>query len=127
MCVRGQPLPRRLEGEQALRPRTEQQGVVVSVLALGEADGQSIDGPELRLDAVEPTAHGDLHRGCSSRNESATVPSVGRSPLRSNPPMDSPRGQSAGRTRSSWLREVTWSFINTLLRWYLTVRGLMNS
>src|ERR1700751_4578775 len=67
MCVHGQPFPRRLEGEQALRPRTEQQGVVVSVLALGKADGQSINGPELRLDAVEPTAHGDLHRGWSPR------------------------------------------------------------
>src|SRR3984893_11679732 len=57
MCVHGQPLPCRLEGEQALPPRTEQQGVVVWVLALGEADGQSIDGPELWLDAVEPSAH----------------------------------------------------------------------
>src|ERR1700730_2360598 len=68
MYVHGQPLPRRLEGEQAFRPRTEQQGVVVSVLALGKADGQSIDSPELRLDAVEPSAHRDLHPGWSSRN-----------------------------------------------------------
>src|ERR1700692_1046719 len=122
MCVHGQPLPRRLEGEQALRPRTEQQGVVLSVLALGKADGQSIDGPELRLDAVEPSAHA-ISIGAGRRATSATTPSVGRSSLRSNPPMDSPTGQSVGRTRSGWLREVTSSFINTLRRWDLTMRG----
>jgi hypothetical protein len=37
--------------------------------------------------------------------------------------MDSPTGQSVGRTRSSRLREVMSSFINTLRRWHLTVRG----
>ena len=29
-------------------------------------------------------------------------------------------------TRSSWLREVMPSLVNTLLRWYWTVRALMN-
>jgi hypothetical protein len=36
--VFGQPRLGRLEGEQAFRPRTEQQGVIVAVLALGIAD-----------------------------------------------------------------------------------------
>ena len=31
-----------------------------------------------------------------------------------------------GRTRSSWLREVMLSLVKTLLRWYWTVRALMN-
>ena len=34
---------------------------------------------------------------------------------------------SLGRTWSSWLREVMSSLLKTLLRWYLTVRALMNS
>src|SRR5271168_1484220 len=58
MGVLGQPRPDRLEGEQALRPRTEQQGVVVAVLAFGEVDGQPVDGSEPRLRAVEPDAQG---------------------------------------------------------------------
>ena len=33
----------------------------------------------------------------------------------------------AGRTRSSWARELMSSLVNTLPRWYLTVRALMNS
>ena len=45
--VLGEPRPRRLEREQALRPRAQQEGVVVPLLALGEADRQPIDGPEL--------------------------------------------------------------------------------
>ena len=32
-----------------------------------------------------------------------------------------------GSTRSSWLRELMSSLVNTLRRWYSTVRGLMNS
>src|SRR6266403_5772298 len=58
MGVLGEARPGRLEGEQALRPRTEQQGVIVSILALGGADGQPVDGPELRPDAIEPDAQG---------------------------------------------------------------------
>ena len=34
---------------------------------------------------------------------------------------------SLGKTRSSWLREVMSSLMKTLGKWYLTVRGLMNS
>src|ERR1700737_1257532 len=56
MGVLGQPRPDRLEGEQALRPRTEQQGVIVAVLAFGEADGQPVDGSGPRLHSVEPEA-----------------------------------------------------------------------
>ena len=33
----------------------------------------------------------------------------------------------AGRTRSSWRAEVMASLVNTWLRWYWAVRGLMNS
>jgi hypothetical protein len=32
-----------------------------------------------------------------------------------------------GKTWSSWLREVMASLANTLPRWYLTVRELVNS
>jgi len=34
---------------------------------------------------------------------------------------------SRGRTLSSWLREVMSSLVKALCKWYLTVRGLMNS
>ena len=33
----------------------------------------------------------------------------------------------SGSARSSWLRELMSSLVNTLRRWYSTVRGLMNS
>ena len=56
--VLGQPCPYRLEGEQAFWPRAQQQGVIVAVLALGEADRQPVDDPELHLDGrVQPRGH----------------------------------------------------------------------
>jgi hypothetical protein len=59
MGVLGQPRPGRLEGEQAFWPWAQQQGVIVAVLALGVADGEPVDGPELRLDGgVQPGGHG---------------------------------------------------------------------
>ncbi len=59
MGVFGEPDPGRVEREQALRPRAQQQGVIVAVLALGETDGQPVDRPELRLDGgVQPGGHG---------------------------------------------------------------------
>ena len=58
MRVFGESRPHRLEREQALRPRAQQEGVIVPVLALGEADGQPVDRPELHLDGcVRPFAH----------------------------------------------------------------------
>jgi hypothetical protein len=54
----GEPQPRRLEREQALRPRAEQQGVIVTVAALGEPGGQPVDDPEPHLDRfVQPGSH----------------------------------------------------------------------
>ena len=58
MGVFGQPRPGRFEGEQALRPRAQQQRVIVPALALGEADGQPIDSPKLHLGYVQPGGHG---------------------------------------------------------------------
>jgi hypothetical protein len=60
MGVFGEPRPGRFEGEQALRPWAQQQGVIAAlVLALDEADGESVDGAELRLDGgVQPGGHG---------------------------------------------------------------------
>src|SRR5580693_3195979 len=52
--VFGQPWPRWLEGEQALRPWTQQQCVVVALLALGEANRQPVDRGELSLDWRTP-------------------------------------------------------------------------
>ena len=49
MRVFGESQPGRLEGEQALRPRAQQQGVIVPVLALGVADRQPVDRPEPRV------------------------------------------------------------------------------
>jgi len=37
------------EGEQAFWPRAQQQGVIVAVLALGEADRQPVDDPETAI------------------------------------------------------------------------------
>src|ERR1700686_1343161 len=56
--VLGQPRPGGLEREQAFRPRTQQQRVIVAGLALRVADRQPVDGPKVRLDAVEPDAQG---------------------------------------------------------------------
>jgi hypothetical protein len=50
MRMLGQSRPHRLESQQALRPRAQQEGIITSLLALGEADRQSIDSAELRLD-----------------------------------------------------------------------------
>ena len=58
MRVLGEPQPGRLEREQTLRPWAQQQGVIVAILALREADRQPVDRPELCLDgAVQPVAH----------------------------------------------------------------------
>ncbi len=57
MGVLGQTRPRRLEREQALRPRAQQESVIIPLLAFGEADRQPVDGPELRLHGrVRPDA-----------------------------------------------------------------------
>jgi hypothetical protein len=86
----GQPRPRRLEGEQALRPRAQQKGVIVSVLALGEADGQPVDRPEPRLDGrVRPRAH-DVAPHCLSLSRSA---SASRRVLLAGAALASARGQ----------------------------------
>ena len=78
--VFGESRPDRLEGEQALRPGTQQQGVVAPGLALGEAHGQPVDRPESRLDGcVRPQHHGECDPGG----------------LRSHPPVDSPGGSGA--------------------------------
>jgi hypothetical protein len=53
--VLGEPRPHRLERQQALRPRTQQQGVIVTVPALGKPDRQPVNDPELHLDwGVQP-------------------------------------------------------------------------
>src|SRR5579883_3233773 len=49
--VFGQSRPDRLEREQALRPGAQQEGVIVAIRAFGEANRQSVDGPELCPDA----------------------------------------------------------------------------
>jgi len=72
VCVFGQSRPHRLEGEQALGPRVQQEGVVAPILALGEADRQSVDGAELRLDRlVHCCGHGLAP--CASGLRSSTV------------------------------------------------------
>ena len=42
--------PCRLIREQALRPRVQEERIIVAALTFGEADGQPVDGTELRLD-----------------------------------------------------------------------------
>ena len=56
--VFGEPRPYRLEGEQVLGPRAQQQGVIASLVALGISDRKPVDDPELQLDrCVEPGGH----------------------------------------------------------------------
>ncbi|HJY93865.1 MAG TPA: hypothetical protein VJ371_02875 [Streptosporangiaceae bacterium] len=58
MGMFGQPLPYRHEGQQAFRPRAQQQGVILAVPAFGEPDRQTVDDPELGLDrCVQPVGH----------------------------------------------------------------------
>jgi hypothetical protein len=45
-----EPQPARLEGEEALGPGAEQQGVIIALIALGNADRKAVDGPEPRPD-----------------------------------------------------------------------------
>src|SRR5580692_11251613 len=91
--VLGEPRPHRLERQQALWPRAQQQGVIVTVLALGEADRQPVDDPELHLDRrVQPGGHPAMVRPGAPR---------------SYPPSDSASGQSlilARRVRSGSAR-----------------------
>jgi len=59
MGVLGEPRPHRLEHEQALRPRAEQQGLLAAVLAESEPDRQPVDDPEPYLEGrVQPGGHG---------------------------------------------------------------------
>jgi hypothetical protein len=58
--VLGETVPDLVEGVKALRPGAQQERVIVPLLALGEADLQSVDRPELRLDrCVQRGAHGN--------------------------------------------------------------------
>src|SRR5712692_11187081 len=47
-----QPIPDGLEGVKALRPGTQQQRMILPLLALCEPDRQSVDGAELRPDGL---------------------------------------------------------------------------
>jgi hypothetical protein len=50
--------PDRFEGQQALGPRAEQEGMITVVLAGGKPDGQATDEPELHLEGrVQPGDH----------------------------------------------------------------------
>ena len=63
MGLLGELPPDRLEGQQRLRPRTEQQCVVVVAPALGEPDRQAVDDTEPDLErGVEPGGHPHLLR-----------------------------------------------------------------
>ena len=121
MRALGEPRPRRIEREQALRPRAQQEGVIGPVLALGEADRQprrwsgTASRSACRTSALPRVSFARAGARIrqwtvrvASRRPAAVV--VGR-----------------GRTRSSSLRELMPSLRKTLRRWYLTVRGLMNS
>jgi hypothetical protein len=58
MGVLGQAAPDLVERIKAFRPRTEQERVLVPIFALGEADRQPVDRPELRCDRrAQPGAH----------------------------------------------------------------------
>jgi hypothetical protein len=60
MRVLGEAIPHLVEGIKALRPGAQQERVIVPLLALSEADLQSVDRPKLRLDrGVQRGAHGN--------------------------------------------------------------------
>jgi hypothetical protein len=50
--VFGESQPGRLKREQALRPLTPQEGVIVAVLAFRVTDRQPVDRPEPRMDGA---------------------------------------------------------------------------
>ena len=130
MGVLGESRPGRFEREQALRPRAQQEGVIVPVLALGEADGQPVDRPELRLDGcVSTSASSGEVSAARGAFASASGQCGGQSSAGAARAWAARRRRwsVAGRTRSSWLRELMSSLMKTLRRWYWTVRGLMNS
>ena len=96
----GEPGPGRLEREQALRPRAQQEGVVVALPALGETDRQPVDCPELRLDGtVQPGAHGVAPKCLCApgRCRGALPETVAGRPLGLVRELPSPSPQSAGR------------------------------
>jgi hypothetical protein len=58
MRVLGEAVPHLVEGMNAFRPGAQQERVIVTLLALGEADPKAVDRPELRLDrCVQHGAH----------------------------------------------------------------------
>src|SRR6266568_2903626 len=59
--------PRRFEGQQALRPRAEQEGALIAmVLAYGEPDCQPVDDPESHFErCVHPGGHAALLIACA--------------------------------------------------------------
>src|ERR1700722_10445441 len=53
-----EPPPDRLEGQQALPPRAEQEGLIGVILAGGKPDGEAADEPEPHLEGrVQPDSH----------------------------------------------------------------------
>jgi hypothetical protein len=91
----GQPRPHRLEGEQAFRPRAQQQGVIVAVLALREADRQPVDDPELHLDGrVQPGGHDAAPSRCVVVIRDCIPAIVMPTGPHSYPPAHSATGQS---------------------------------
>jgi len=90
-----QPRPHRLEGEQAFRPRAQQQGVIVAVLALREADRQPVDDPELHLDGrVQPGGHDAAPSRCVVVIRDCIPAIVMPTGPHSYPPAHSATGQS---------------------------------
>src|SRR5262249_15823093 len=113
--VAGQHGPDRREREQGLRPRAEQQGFLGPLPTAGTPDGESFDDPEPDPERqVQPDGH---------------VPIVRLEGRRSPPPGGQSRRvqRSSGMAWWSWPRELIPSLVNTLLRWYWTVRLLRNS
>jgi EmrB/QacA subfamily drug resistance transporter len=82
------------------------------------------------LVAIVAMRRTDLAQGSAAEPQPAAPPAVvtGRSPIsRGGSTALNARSGYGDNARSIWVRELISSLMNTLLRWYLTVRGLMNN
>src|ERR1700678_3375111 len=79
-----EPPPDRLEGQAALRPRAEQEGLIGVILAGGKPDGEAADEPEPHLEGrVQPDSHdlGPYGRAGGDRmTKSSRLPGCDRVP-----------------------------------------------
>jgi hypothetical protein len=85
MSTFGQVPPDRLEGQQALRPRAEQEGMIVVILAGGKPNGEATNEPEPHLEGrVQPGDHDLAPPGPADSDRMPAIVALGK--VSSSPP-----------------------------------------